>query len=98
MGAGIDAYLRNGRTSLHWAALSGWADVIEKLLAQRANPDVPAADDRRETAIMMALTNGYPDCVEPLIRGGIWFRIRQHDSRRTPAYPRAPLHFAGSIG
>jgi uncharacterized protein len=73
-GADVNAREKNGQltqmrfTALMWAADKGHGDVVELLIAAKA--DVNAEDSGKRTALMMAASRGYMEIARRLVEAG----------------------------
>ena len=80
---------KEGRTSLHLAALEGRKDVVELLLASKA--EVNAKDNKGETPLHMAARKGRKDVVELLLANKAEVNAKDNEGK-------TPLHIAAGFG
>ena len=80
----------NSFTPLHWAAMSGHGDLVEFLLANKA--DVNARDNIGRSALHFAAQNGWADVVELLLTNKADINAKDSPSGI------APLHLAAFFG
>lgn len=80
----------HGFMPLHWAALSGHGDLVEFLLANKAN--VNAKDNVGRSALHFAAQNGWADVVELLLTNKADVNAKDSTSGV------APLHLAAFFG
>ncbi|KAL4764945.1 ankyrin repeat domain-containing protein [Aspergillus foveolatus] len=70
-----------GRTSLHWAAIRGWTEVVVGLIEVGAEPD--SGDNFQRTALSYASEGGYLEVVQVLVSAGS-FPNKEDKAHRTP--------------
>ncbi|KAK5662254.1 hypothetical protein OQA88_8159 [Cercophora sp. LCS_1] len=63
--ANVDSLNREHMTALHLASMGGYSDVVQMLLAHKANSS--AVDSKGRTALMLAVTHGDLRTVEKLL-------------------------------
>jgi ankyrin repeat protein len=78
-----------GCTALHWAAWTGNADILQRVL--QCGAEINARDNTGRCALHFAAQNGSIDCVRELVRSGANFKAKDN-------WGRSPLHLAGSDG
>ncbi len=81
---------RDGRTPLHYAALSGRLDVV-KVLIEQEDIFIDATDNEGNTPLMLALKERHIQVAKLLIESGAIINIRNNNGD-------TPLHFAVLIG
>lgn len=83
--------LPSGETALMTCARSGLLDVVEQLLARKADPNARVADAHGQTAVMWAASEGHPAVVSALLRAGA-------DANARTGTGLTPLFFAARRG
>lgn len=78
-----------GRTALHWAAWTGNADMLQRVL--KCGAEINARDNAGRCALHFAAQNGSVDCVHELINAGANVNVKDN-------WGESPLHLAGSDG
>ncbi|KAL3480979.1 hypothetical protein BJX99DRAFT_253963 [Aspergillus californicus] len=78
-----------GRTTLHWAAIRGWVEVVIGLLELGAEPDF--GDQIHRTALSYASENGHVEILYVLIKAGA-------SPASTDKARRTPLSYAAAEG
>ncbi|KEF55171.1 uncharacterized protein A1O9_08825 [Exophiala aquamarina CBS 119918] len=76
-----------GRTALHWAAWTGNADILQRVL--KCGAEINTRDNAGRCALHFAAQNGSVDCVRELLDSGANVNVRDN-------WGETPLHLAGS--
>ena len=79
-----------GRTPLFWAAENGHEEVV-RILLERRDIDIEAADELGRTALCVAAQNGHARVVRTLVEGSA--NLNTPDNM----YGRTPLSWAAHI-
>ena len=87
IGAGADPYKKDdyGMTALHWAAASGWHDLVAVLLAQDESYEKDYANVRDNlngsTPLIIASANGHHKVLDPLVFRKAKLDVRQRTEK-----------------
>ncbi|KIX08083.1 uncharacterized protein Z518_02738 [Rhinocladiella mackenziei CBS 650.93] len=85
----VDPIDRSQRTPPYFAAEKGYLDIVELLIAHRAN--LNSLDRRWETALFKPAGNGHTKVVQMLLAAGI-------DAMKLDMWKRTPMRFAAMKG
>ena len=72
---------RDGETALHWAALSGSLEIVNRLVARVANPGAPNSEG--DTALHMAASAGHAEIVAVLLEANVR-KVVRNKAGKTP--------------
>lgn len=92
----MDAADEGGWTPLMYASHYGHYQVVRRLLAAGANPNVPQPTTGR-TALMLAANNGHTRCIDRLVEGGALIGSRDRDGHDAAYYATQHGHGHNSL-
>eukprot|EP00164_Ancoracysta_twista_P014139 GFYU01022903.1.p1 GENE.GFYU01022903.1~~GFYU01022903.1.p1 ORF type:complete len:525 (+),score=103.74 GFYU01022903.1:173-1747(+) len=88
---GAASHLKNnqGKSALHWGAISGQAFILRQLIGN--NTDLEVIDQNRNTPLMLAALYGNLSATQLLLQQGAFLKTRNKDGY-------IALHFAAELG